>query len=373
MPATEQTWRDSKILHVVFGVSSLAMLGTTIWMLAADHRREWKDYQRKFQHIEAWTTQARISQQESDQYEKDKSEARAAWEATRRDVPDRALIEQFEQVVDRDAERRGVKEPDFRNTIDKDYETLAQAEPDQRPEARERLRGDLARYVNEARFNEEKLATEKKFKAAELEVVRSQYELGVGNELPHGTLLRMQEKVDSQMNVVGEATDEVQAATIHRKTLEAILGEVTAKEIEAKKTLDDMEGQVVQLQKALYERENHVMKEVTELPILDAFGRPIKIEQIWLPKLTINYNFGAVGDIARFDRCITCHQAIDKTAPGSAIEPGYPEQKLTTLAMDTPTERPALLQDRPKEPAKLQEMYDKVIEETYGLQLAQHG
>ena len=49
MPATEQTWRNSKLLHVVFGISGLAMLITTIWMLAADHRREWKDYQRKFQ------------------------------------------------------------------------------------------------------------------------------------------------------------------------------------------------------------------------------------------------------------------------------------------------------------------------------------
>ena len=46
----------------------------------------------------------------------------------------------------------------------------------------------------------------------------------------------------------------------------------------------------------------------------------MKIDQIWLPKLTINYNFR---DVARFDRCTNCHQAIDKTAPGSAIEPGY--------------------------------------------------
>ena len=63
MPATEQTWRDTKRMHVIFGICSLAMLVTTVWMLAADHRRELKDYQRKFQHVESWTTQARISQQ----------------------------------------------------------------------------------------------------------------------------------------------------------------------------------------------------------------------------------------------------------------------------------------------------------------------
>ncbi len=95
MPATEQTWRESKLMHVVFGISSLAMLVTTIWMLAADHRREWKDYQRKFQDIETWTAQARINQQESAAYETDLKEARDAWEAARRAVPQRRMIEQL--------------------------------------------------------------------------------------------------------------------------------------------------------------------------------------------------------------------------------------------------------------------------------------
>ena len=59
MPATEQTWRESKLLHLVFGLSALGMLVATVWMLAADHRREWKDYRQKFEGIEAWTTASR--------------------------------------------------------------------------------------------------------------------------------------------------------------------------------------------------------------------------------------------------------------------------------------------------------------------------
>ena len=59
MPATEQTWRDSKLLHVIFGISSLAMLMATIWMLADDHNREWKQYQREFREVETWTAQSR--------------------------------------------------------------------------------------------------------------------------------------------------------------------------------------------------------------------------------------------------------------------------------------------------------------------------
>ena len=46
-----------------------------------------------------------------------------------------------------------------------------------------------------------------------------------------------------------------------------------------------------------------------------ATGLPARspaIEQIWLPELTIDYNFRRV---ARFDRCTTCHQGIDRRNP----------------------------------------------------------
>ncbi len=46
MPATEQTWRNTKQLHVIFAVSSVILLVSTICMLVADHYRSWKPYQR---------------------------------------------------------------------------------------------------------------------------------------------------------------------------------------------------------------------------------------------------------------------------------------------------------------------------------------
>ena len=132
---------------------------------------------------------------------------------------------------------------------------------------------------------------------------------------------------------------------------------------------------LTQLVKAKDERENSFMKEVTELPILDAFGRPIKIEQVWLPKLTINYNFGEVGDIARFDRCVTCHQSIAESAPGSAIEPRYKAEHSVQVTIATPAEKPAALTDVPEDetPDQRASRYAKVLEENYGLQLAQRG
>ena len=47
MPATEDTLRNQRLMHAIFGASSMILLFATIWMFAADHSREWKGYQRK--------------------------------------------------------------------------------------------------------------------------------------------------------------------------------------------------------------------------------------------------------------------------------------------------------------------------------------
>ena len=52
MPATEETYRPQPILHLVFAISSIAMLLSIAWMVAADHLRPWKEVQREFQTIE---------------------------------------------------------------------------------------------------------------------------------------------------------------------------------------------------------------------------------------------------------------------------------------------------------------------------------
>ena len=44
MPANEQTWRKPSLMHTVFAVSSVLMLIATVWMMADDHNRPWKEY-----------------------------------------------------------------------------------------------------------------------------------------------------------------------------------------------------------------------------------------------------------------------------------------------------------------------------------------
>ena len=63
MPATEKTWRDQKVLHVVFGCTGLVLLISTVWMFGADHSRQWKEYQRTNRRVATTTTEWRMAEQ----------------------------------------------------------------------------------------------------------------------------------------------------------------------------------------------------------------------------------------------------------------------------------------------------------------------
>ena len=56
MAATDQTYRNQKTLDVVFGVSCLLMLLSTMWMFVQDYDREYKPIQRKFRDVEGRAT-----------------------------------------------------------------------------------------------------------------------------------------------------------------------------------------------------------------------------------------------------------------------------------------------------------------------------
>ena len=106
MPATEQTWRDSKLMHVVFGISALAMLVTTVWMLAADHRREWKDYQRKFQRRRSLDHAGPHQPGGEQEYRRGAARAGSrSWQRTREVVPERRSSTSSRKRWPADAER----------------------------------------------------------------------------------------------------------------------------------------------------------------------------------------------------------------------------------------------------------------------------
>ena len=52
MAATDQTYRNIRATHVVFGVSCVLMLGSVLWMCYQDYNREYKPIQRTFRDVE---------------------------------------------------------------------------------------------------------------------------------------------------------------------------------------------------------------------------------------------------------------------------------------------------------------------------------
>ena len=75
---------------------------------------------------------------------------------------------------------------------------------------------------------------------------------------------------------------------------------------------------------------------IRSLPGFDMMP-PTKIQQISLPELTINYNFK---EVPRYDRCMTCHQGIDrigydKTADGGKMPEVYAAHPFLTHGATT--------------------------------------
>ena len=104
-------------------------------------------------------------------------------------------------------------------------------------------------------------------------------------------------------------------------------------------------------------------QELLRLPLIDALGRRDRIEQLYLPDLTINYNYRQV---ARFDRCPTCHQAMDKALPGTWDEPAYRRRETLQVQLATPKQAP-----RPKEDP--QPATAPTLADVYGFSLADRG
>ncbi len=332
MPATEDTWRNQKLMHLVFGVTALVMLLGTVWMFADDHRREWKEYQRKFRKIETWTTQARMAEERTTQHSQREKELQAKLNADRQAVPDKALVDRLTALI------KTHRENYDNSALESAYQSLSD---DPSRSARDRLLKVMRGELQEAKRQENNLSRAMKFRRADLDVDKSAFDRAVGESQPQAVVDALQAKVDATQADVNRLSLEVQDARTYRLEVEAILAEATAQEMATLKEIEDLNAGLARLDVAMEESRLSPLEQLLTMPILDAFGRPLSIDQIWLPNLTINNNFR---DVARFDRCTTCHRAMDKTAPGSGVIPGYAHEEVEVIELPTPDTDPRLEQ-----------------------------
>jgi len=386
MPANEQTWRDSKLMHTVFAVSAVVMLLTTVWMMGDDNDRPWKDYQRKFNSLDLWSTQARITEQKSSEYEKKLEDLEQAVKdaQTHFTADDRAASDEFvrldKQFTDEMARLVKDSNRDFPVTRDsaaadqipklaasiletsdqatKLAASLAEMKDPEAQESRAKL-SELNESVRKSRaklldlmndviarysFREDHFTQETKNQKAELSAAQSQFDQAVGQNPPGQTpqsrqkeLVRRQDAVTAASHEADVSTALMQKAASQRKEMERVRGIVTAEEDKATKAIADHQLKVKLLTATADERASNIGKELVQLPVLDAFNSPLKIDNRWLPELPWNNNFKQV---ARFDRCGTCHMGMTKTQPGSAVEPAYPAAQPLKVTLSTPAKAP---------------------------------
>jgi cytochrome c2 len=334
MPATEKTWRDQAWMHVIFGISALVMLAGTIWMLAKDHNRQWRKWQLDDRSRERWTAEAQLAQAEADSTVR-LEELRKDLQTAQSTKVDESLVKRFEQIVQTQDEKANFSK------LEEALSNLNSAEPgtDEATKARKALLKELDVFVHEARRRENEVLTKKKFVAADQTAKVSQRGIAVGEGKPTG---KIEEELQSLADQIVELDAQLATAKDYRVALEAVVKQIQSDELEKQKEISEIESNQKRLRENLAKFTTTPGEWVNRAPVLDAlYTGNIKLEQIWLPDMTINYNFSSV---ARYDRCTVCHRSIDKTASGSATEPAYPavprNKRNRMLQLQTPAEAP---------------------------------
>jgi cbb3-type cytochrome oxidase cytochrome c subunit len=283
MQAAERTFRDQPTLHRIFAVASVGMLAAAVWMVVADHDRPWKQVQRDFQRIEGAKLRAAEIRALADRSEATKSAIKS--------------LDAKIQAARDEAHRRG----DELKAIDAELSRLA----------------GLAERADTAR----------RFKKAEVDGLRTQYD----GLVEDGRARRAREFLDGQVAEAErrladlDADDQEARAALKAKQAEreAVLGGVDGLVRDRDKLTREADRirRVVERKEA---RESGLAAWLRGLPGLDMAAPPTRIDQITLPDLTIGYNFK---DVPRRDRCVTCHQGIDR--PGYELDAeGKPTPKV---------------------------------------------
>jgi cytochrome c2 len=381
MPASEQTWHDQKIMHIIFGVSALVMMIATLWLLAKDHNREWKGVQLENREKSAWVIQARHDSL-ADQYSGKLVTYDADIRRAKSEPVDPAKIEQFKTLVKNENERLGLAESNFAaldaalQAVDEAAtvaaerrekeqatgeegnenvdEQLVSAEEDV-ADARNQLFEVMDTFIAEARRREKLIAGKRKFVAADRTAAVSQLGLMIGEGATDKSKADIQEKISGYSATIADLTEQLAAANNYRTSLDGVRADIDASRANLDKDRSSMETELKRLAHQASATQpkgaSRVGEWITRWPILNAlYSGNVRIDQIWLPDLTINYNFSQA---ARFDRCKTCHQDISTPAAGTATDPAFPtlpkEKRELTLKLNTPDAAPKSVEDEDAE------------------------
>ncbi|MFN0053275.1 MAG: hypothetical protein ACKV0T_13920 [Planctomycetales bacterium] len=279
MPATEEVWRNLRKVHVWFAASAVALFAATWLMMSRDFDDEWRPIQRVAQKLQVQQLQQEFQGLETTEFE----------------AQQRALQERLTQAEERQKENLGsVSEVQGRlDAVDGQLQKLTRDVKFQRAQ-RDKARADLDIAVRDGTLTREGLRPwqttfdleQKKVDDMETALQKLQVDF---------------DKIKAEQTALTKAQDDAKAA---QKKHAADLNRLT-------KVMEQLHPT-----NPLARFKRWIM----EQPIIEGFNGPYKIQQLWLPDLTVG--LGGMTEVARFDRCITCHVNIDRTAAGNI--PSFP-------------------------------------------------
>jgi cbb3-type cytochrome oxidase cytochrome c subunit len=273
MAASDKPFNNQRTLDIVFAVSNILMLLSVVWMLWDDHFREWKVEQRLFRNVEVAVAQ------------------RAALDS----LPTLDEFNEAKKKVEDGRKLRADKDSDLKTAQAKLIELRpAREKADQHFQT---VKSDVESFTSLLY-----IAIEHGDKSME-----DKYRALLADRGP---------KLDQAQQDRDKIVDEMK---LQQLKIEQIDGSLTKALAAFKKVNDRFDTQVKLAQNKRWGFGDWFRA----LPVIDGFASPLKIQQFTIETIPIDYNFKKV---TRFDRCMTCHQGIDK--------PGFTRENLMSLTKE---------------------------------------
>jgi mono/diheme cytochrome c family protein len=269
MAATDQTYRSQKTLDIVFALSCILMLLSTLWMFWQDYDRQYKHVQREFRDVEEAMNEyqmlGQLPKKEDVEKARDKvANAKKEYDKKHDEVraKERELMAKHDLA---DNLYRGIK-ADFDSKTSLYNIAVEHVGKETEPSRKQ----SLQKEVDEL---------DKELKELQAQLTKAQDDL---------------DQIDKQ--IYNDVTKDLDGPQQQLNQAEDSLKKLTA-------SFD-------RYAKVTAQKRWKFGDEFRRLPILDAFESPTKIKQLWLPDLTIDY--GGFKDVPRYDRCISCHLGIER-------------------------------------------------------------
>ncbi len=300
MPATEDYLRPLPKMHRWFAVSMIVLFVSTLLMMYFDHHDEWRAYQHQFFQLEADkivaeenATKAQLTGVAVGSGAKSAAKLEKSYEAKREELK-KALAEKKTQ-------------------LGQAVQDLAERE------------ANIKKLDNEYLMQMRKVRESRSYRG----VASANFDLGIRDQVSEEKSAALLKDFKEKQQAVDELEAELDRREADRKKATDELKKQTKDRDAAAAAVKAFESDIVRLEAA----KNRIEPEpnslggavktfkrwLMEQPIVDGFNSHIKIQQDWLPDMKITLGMAKT---ARFDRCRTCHLAIDRVGDGDV--PDFP-------------------------------------------------